>query len=195
MLRNELMERIKNHRTLFIDALEARLNERWKSDENPAHQYVDEADQYRVRSEFDDQHIDSIWVSRRENKGYVSTTLSRFEDGETPLNFNYDLSIVAPHTFSEICYKGANNLFAEMPQMSEFKRTKLPFEDADDAQHEKNLARAKELMSNVDVVIGELNSRQYVKTAYASSGRLGVFHQIIPYKLHVEFDAKCLEEI
>lgn len=188
MLRNDLTEKIENHRRQFLNELEERLNERWQSDDNPTRQYVNETDQYRVRPE--SEPISSVFVSHSNGEWYVASALSRFEDGQIPLSFSYDVVIDAPSTFSDLCFKGVNNLFAKMPGS---KRTELPFKDADNTHHEKNLARARAIMTNVDAVIDELKSHQYVKTAYAGSGRFGVFHQIIHYKLHVEFDAKCFD--
>ena len=189
MLRSELINKVESQRKQFMEALEARLNERWQTEENPTPKYVDENDRYRVQPET--KSVTSVWVSRKYGEGFRSSSIAHFEDSESPAGISYEVIINAPHTFSNLCYKGANNLFAQMPGS---KRIELSFEDADDAQYEANLARAKALMSNVDTVIDELQSHQHIKTAYAGSGRLGVFHQIIPYILHVEFDAKCLED-
>lgn len=191
MLRSELINKVEGQRKQFMEALEARLNERWQTEENTTPQYVDGNDRYSVHPEI--KSVNSVWVSRKYGKGFRSSSIAHFEDSESPTGISYDITINAPNTFSNLCYKWANNLFAQMPGS---KRTELlPFEDADDTQHETNLARAEALMSNVDTVIGELSSHQHIKTAYASSGKLGVFHQIVPYRLHVEFDAKCLEDV
>ena len=190
MLRSELINKVESQRKQFMEALEARLNERWQTEENTAPQYVDGNDRYSVHPEI--KSVNSVWVSRKCGEGFRSSSIAHFEDSESHTGISYDIIIDAPNTFSNLCYKGANNLFAQMPGS---KRTELPFEDADDTQHETNLARAEALMSNVDTVLGELLSHQHIKTAYGSSGRLGVFHQIVPYILHVEFNAKCLEDV